>query len=157
MDLKKLRIVAIAIGLMMTAGTATYAQVPAKPADAPKFNDAAIKEFVAINKQMMPAQMEAQQQMMAVLQAEDMEPQRFQALAMARQQGKMDDAEATAEELASFKTATEKITTIQQGLQEDMIAAIQESGMDQMEFQKIAMAYQADADMRARIDGMLQE
>lgn len=158
MKLKRLKRYAIVLGMMMACGTATYAQMPAKPAaGTATVSDAAIKEFVAINKEMMPAQMEAQQQMMAVLKAEDMEPQRFQAIAMAQQQNKIDEAEATAEELAAFKTASQKITTIQQGLQKDMAAAIEESGMDQMEFQKVAMAYQQDPEMRKKIDGMMQQ
>lgn len=141
----------LAVGLLFTTVNTATAQAKGEP-----FSDDAIASFAKINKQLMPAQMEAQQKMVAILQEENLTPQRFQELAMAQQQQKMDEANPTEAELASMKNANEKLQVIQQEIGGKMQAAIKEAGMEQAEFQRIAIAYQQDENVRAKVDAEMQ-
>lgn len=157
MNLRKTKIFVLTLGMAMAAGSATYAQSTPAPAASSEISDSNIELFAKINKDMMPQQMAAQQKMMAALKEEGMDAQRFQTLAMAQQQGKLDDAEPTEEELKKLETISGKIRTIQQGLQEEVQAAVVAAGMKPMDFQKVAMAYQQDPKVRSKVDNIMKQ
>lgn len=168
MYLSRIRKCIIASAIVVAAGgSATYAQqAPQNTATASQatqvneeeaISEASIKKFVKINKDMQSKQMEAQQKMVAVLSEQGMDANRFNELYMAQQQNKLEETKASEDEMVKFRKAEDKINVIQKGLGEEIQSAIQKEGMPQDEFQRIAMAYQQDEQLRTKVDGMMQE
>lgn len=153
MNIKKIRTQlmtwCIALGLVV-AFTPAIAQENS-------FSDDEVEKFVMINKQTMPLQMEAQQDMMNMLKEEGMDINKFQQMAMAAQQGDETMGGATEEEKTKFTTVATKMQTLQQELGIKMQEAVKEEGMEPMKFQQMAMKYQQDAEFRQEIDALMAQ
>lgn len=156
MNFRKMKMIVTAMVMMITAATTSFAQMAPAPGGSSDISDSDIEQFVAIQKKTMPAQMEAQKKMVEAIQEEGMEPQRFQELFMAKQQGKLDDASPTEEEEKALTSAVATITEIQKDVQGKVQTEVEASGMDMMKYQQIVMKYQQDQEMRSKIDGMMQ-
>lgn len=122
---------------------------------APEYTDDDIEQFVSINKETLPLQMDAQKKMMTAVQESGMDMNKFQTMAMAAQQGDQTFGGASEEDKAAFMAVATKANTIQQELGMEMQKAVTASGMDAMKFQQMAMTYQQDADFRSKIDEMM--
>lgn len=121
------------------------------------FSDDEVETFVMINKQTMPIQMEAQQNMMNMLKEEGMDINKFQQMAMAAQQGDETMGGATEEEKNKFTTLATKMQTLQQELGVKMEKVVKEEGMEPVKFQQMAMKYQQDAEFRQEIDALMAQ
>ncbi len=153
MNIKKIRTQlmtwCIALGLVV-AFTPAIAQENS-------FSDDEVETFVMINKQTMPIQMEAQQNMMNMLKEEGMDINKFQQMAMAAQQGDETMGGATEEEKNKFTTLATKMQTLQQELGVKMEKVVKEEGMEPVKFQQMAMKYQQDAEFRQEIDALMAQ
>ncbi|MEZ5015792.1 MAG: DUF4168 domain-containing protein [Flavipsychrobacter sp.] len=119
------------------------------------YTDDDIEQFVAINKETLPLQMDAQKKMMTAVQESGMDMNKFQSMAMAAQQGDQTFGGASEEEKTAFMAVATKANSIQQELGMEMQKAVSASGMDAMKFQQMAMTYQQNADFRTKIDAMM--
>lgn len=153
MNIKKIRT------QLMTWCTALGLVVAFTPAIAQEnsFSDDEVETFVMINKQTMPIQMEAQQNMMNMLKEEGMDINKFQQMAMAAQQGDETMGGATEEEKNKFTTLATKMQTLQQELGVKMEKVVKEEGMEPVKFQQMAMKYQQDAEFRQEIDALMAQ
>lgn len=143
---------------MLSFGFSAFAQQSAPTAgSSDEISEASIKKFVEINKTLAPAQMEAQQKMVTIIQGSGLDMQQFSQMAMAMQQGDETYGDATADDKKAFEAAMEKIAPLQQEVEQKMMKAVEEAGMEMEEFQQIAMAYQQDAELQQKINGMMQE
>lgn len=157
---KTLNVLTLSIGL--GAAATLQAQTPQPQMQmqqqAPSnFSEEDYQQFIALNLEIMPIQQEAQGSMMEAISASGLEMQRFQELAQAQQQGTIEEAGKSAEEIAKFNKAGEKVMTLQQQMQQEIQASINESDMGMQKFQQMSMAYQQDEEVRSKIDSMMQE
>lgn len=122
-------------------------QVDVSDSDLEKFANA-FKEIQAINQT-------SQQQMMAVIQEEGMEVQRFNELFQA-EQNPQQEADMNKEEEKKFKSINNEIQTIQKDSEKKMIAKIEDEDLSVNRYQEIMMAVQNQPEMQEKLQEHLQ-
>lgn len=121
------------------------------------FSDEELEDFVEVYVKASEIQQENETAMMQAIEEEDLELQRFNEILTARQnQESVQEMDATAEELASFNKAAEKIMQVQQDAQNEINQLIEEE-IGAEKYQQIAMAYQQSPDVQQKVNEMLQE
>lgn len=121
------------------------------------FSEEELEEFVEVYLQASEIQQENEAAMMQAIEEEDLDVQRFNEILTAQQnQQTAEDINATAEEMAAFNQAAEKIITVQQEAQAKINELIEEE-IGGEKYQQIAMAYQQSPEVQERINAMLQK
>lgn len=104
-----------------------------------------------------PIQVETQEKMQELVEAEDMSFDRFQQVIMAMQNPQMaDEVDITEEEQSTIQTIQPDLMEIQGAAQEKMIAAIEDNGLTAQRYQQIMMGVQQDTELRSRIEERLE-
>lgn len=88
-----------------------------------------------------------------ILEDEGMDMQRYQELMM-QQQGMAEEGDApemTDEEQQQMQNAQERLQTLQQGMEDDAIAIMEEKGMSYERYQEIQMAVQQDPELQQEL------
>jgi hypothetical protein len=122
-------------------------QVDISDADLEKFANA-FKEIQVINQA-------SQQQMIAVIQEEGMEVQRFNEIFQAEQNPNQ-KSEMNAEEETMFENINVEIKTIQKDSEKKMIGKIEDKGLSVNRYQQIMMAIQNNPEMQGKLQKHLQ-
>ncbi len=171
MDLKK--ILAGSFVAMLTMGTALEAQVRQQPnqqqqqpqmqmqqqAPNTEVSDEELEKFVGIAQEMQEAQQGVEEEMMAILEKNNLDVQKFQTIQQSQQ---MQGAEGetpegvTQKDMQNFTAAMGEIQEKQKKNQEKMMAVISDGGMEMQRFQEIQMALQQDQDLQARFRSMME-
>ncbi len=121
------------------------------------FSDEELEGFVAVYVKASEIQQENETVMMQAIEEEDLELQRFNEILTSRQQQQpAEEINATAEEMAAFNKAAEKIMTVQQEAQVEINQLIEEE-IGAEKYQQIAMAYQQSPEVQQKINEMLQD
>lgn len=120
------------------------------------FSDEELEQFVDVYVQAAEIQQKNESQMIQAIEEEDMDINRFNEILMARQnQQNVEEIDATAEEMASFNSAAEKIMAVQQEAQAEIEQLI-ESEMGSQKYQQIVMAYQQSPEVQEKVNQMLE-
>lgn len=120
------------------------------------FSDEELEQFVDVYIQAAEIQQKNESQMIQAIEEEDMDINRFNEILMARQnQQNVEEIDATAEEMASFNSAAEKIMSVQQEAQAEIEQLI-ESEMGSQKYQQIVMAYQQSPEVQQKVNQMLE-
>jgi hypothetical protein len=120
------------------------------------FTDEEYEQFVAINKDLIPLQQDADEKMMSAISDNGLEMQRFQELFQAQQQGNITDASEDPQELAKFNEAGQQIMKVQEEANEEIQKKITDGGMELQKFQEMSMAYQQSPKVKQKVDEMIQ-
>ncbi|WP_277485610.1 DUF4168 domain-containing protein [Catalinimonas alkaloidigena] len=120
------------------------------------FTDEELKTFIQANKSVVQVQQAAEQKMMQAIEETDMDVNRFNEIATA-QQDPQADAEASAEEMATFNEAAQKVMAVQRETQSEIAAAVEEEGMEFNEYRQIMMAYQNSPKVQEQITKLIEE
>lgn len=120
------------------------------------FSDQEIEQFVTVFKKANEIQQKNEEVMVQAIQEEDLELERFNEILVARQQQQSaEDINASAEEMAAFNQAAEKIMTVQQEAQAEIEQIIEnELGMEK--YQQIVMAYQQSPEVQEKVNQKLE-
>jgi hypothetical protein len=144
--------------LFITAGA--MAQVPMQQGQQQQvntdFSEEELEGFVEVYVKASEIQQQNETVMMQTIEEEDLELERFNEILTSRQQQQpAEEINASAEELAAFNKAAEKIMTVQQEAQTEINQLIEEE-IGAEKYQQIAMAYQQSPDVQQKINEMLQ-
>lgn len=156
----KAAIFSFAIVLFFTFGA--VAQVPMQQDQQQQqvqedFSDQELEQFVSVYIKAAEIQQKNEAEMIQAIEEEDMDINRFNEILMARQnQQNAEEIDATAEEMASFNNAAEKIMEVQQEAQTEIQELI-ESEMGSQKYQQIVMAYQQSPEVQQRVNQMLEQ
>ncbi len=120
------------------------------------FSDEELESFAGAVTQVITIQQEGQTQMMEKIEEHDLTVQRFNEINMQVQQMPLEEVEATEEELASFMKANEEIETIQMGLEQLLIGAIEDEGISIEKYEEIMGEYQQNPELQQRIQELMQ-
>ena len=145
------------LALSFTLSSAFAQQLPGQMEVKEDFSNEDLKEFVRINVELIPLQEGAQEEMVKAIEESGLTTDRFQILAQAQQAGNLRDAAETAEEVAKFNEAGQKVMATQQSMQEGIQNVISESKLSEQEFQQIYMAYSQNAKVKEKIDDMMEK
>lgn len=121
----------------------------------PEISEAELEQFVEIMPSVNAIQMQYQQEMVAAVQENDIEVQRFNELARAQQNPNL-TVEANETEMKAFNSAMAAVQAIQENLNKDVQSAISESEMSMARFQEIAMAVNSDQELQQKVQQMMQ-
>lgn len=120
------------------------------------FEQEELEEFVAVYLKATEIQQGNEAVMLQAIEEEELNPQRFNEILTAQQQQQSaGDIDATAEEMAAFNNAAEKIMEIQQEAQVEIQQLI-ESEMGGEKYQQIAMAYQQSPELQQKVNELLK-
>lgn len=120
------------------------------------FSDQELEQFVAVFKKANEIQQKNEEVMIQAIEGEDLELERFNEILVSRQQQQSaEDIGASAEEMAAFNQAAEKIMSVQQEAQAEIQQVIEdELGMEK--YQQIVIAYQQDPEVQEKVNQMLE-
>ena len=120
------------------------------------FSEQELEQFVVVFKKANEIQQKNETVMVQAIEEEELELERFNEILVARQQQQSaEDIDASAEEMAAFNQAAEKIMQVQQDAQAEIQQVIEdELGMEK--YQEIVMAYQQDSDIQEKVNQMLE-
>lgn len=120
------------------------------------FSEEELKTFIQANKSVVEVQQQAEQKMIQVIEEENMDINRFNEIATA-QQDPNQEADATADEMATFNQAAQKVMEVQRETQSEIAEAIESEGMQFNEYRQIMMAYQSSPEVQEKITKLVQE
>ena len=120
-------------------------------------SDEELTQFVQTIADIEPIQMEAQAEIEGVVAEEEMDFERFQQLMMAIQNPQMaDQVEMSDEEQQKIESIQPKLTEIQMEAEEEIIAKIEDNGLDVDRYQAIMMGAQQDQQLMQRLQAELE-
>ncbi|MCH7410154.1 DUF4168 domain-containing protein [Belliella sp. DSM 111904] len=121
------------------------------------FKDDELKEFVKINKELMPLQEKSQEKMVDAIEDSGLTVERFQALAQAQQSGSLTEVAEGPEEMAQFNEAGQKVMGMQEELQSGIQKVINDSKLSETEFQQMYMAYTQSPKVKEKVDELMDK
>lgn len=120
-------------------------------------SDEELTQFVQTIADIEPIQMEAQAEIEGVVAEEEMDFERFQQLMMAMQNPQMaDQVEMSDEEQQKIESIQPKLTEIQMEAEEEIIAKIEDNGLNVDRYQAIMMGAQQDQQLMQRLQAELE-
>lgn len=153
-------ILTFALALLFTFGA--FAQVPMQQGPQQQqqvqtdFDRQELEKFVNVYIKSSEIQQENESVMIQAIEDEDLEINRFNEILTVRQnQQSAEDINATAEEMAAFNNAAEKIMKVQQEAQAEIEQLI-ESEIGGEKYQQIAMAYQQSPEVQEKVNEILE-
>ncbi len=150
---------ACAFSLLFVSASVVNAQGLQTPAPTQEirtdFTDEQLEQFVSASQKAQEVQQARQQEMMAAIQGEDLDVQRFNEI-MAVQQGQKKDGDVSEEEMASFNAAAQKVMEQQRLMQTEIAESIEEVGISMDTFQQISMAYQQSPEVQEKVTEILE-
>ncbi|MEK6476276.1 DUF4168 domain-containing protein [Catalinimonas sp. 4WD22] len=148
------------LSVLMISSADLYAQgLPGAAQQQPvkeNFTDEELKTFIQANKSVVQVQQAAEQKMIQAIEETEMDVNRFNEIATA-QQDPQADAEASADEMATFNEAAQKVMNVQRETQSEIAAAVEEEGMEFDEYRQIMMAYQNSPKVQQQITKLIEE
>ena len=145
--------------LMAGAAMAQVAQPQPQEQQQPvraDFSNEELEKFVDVYVQVIEIQQENETVMLKAIEEENLEVNRFQEILNAQQQQQSAaDINATAEEMAAFNNAAQKIIAVQQEANTEMQQLIeQDLGLET--YEQIVLAYQQSPEVQQRVNELLQ-
>ncbi|WP_162055296.1 DUF4168 domain-containing protein [Pontibacter pamirensis] len=155
--LKGAAIAALILGFSAagTVATAQQATPPVQQGAQQNFSDADLKQFADASSRLMLVQQEGEKTMLGILQEENLSIDKFNEMAQAHQQQKLTEVDATAEEMAAFNKAAQRMMEMQPEMQKEVETAIQKDGMTLEKYEQIMMAYRQDPALQERVNQMM--
>lgn len=146
--------------LFFSAGA--FAQAPMQQAPQQQqrvktdFDREELEEFVDVYVASTEIQQGNEKVMMQAIEEEDLDVNRFnEILTVQQNQQSPEDINATAEEMAAFNNAAEKIMAVQQEAQAEIQQLIEEK-IGGQKYQQIAMAYQQSPEVQEKVNKILE-
>lgn len=149
-----------ALLLIFAAGTvqAQFDQAPEQPEAATDVADDELQVFVDASMKAQQIQTESQMEMIAIVEEEGLEVETYNEILQGMQMGQEpEDLEVSSSEVAKFENASEQIGEIEQQMEQELITAIEDEGMDLDRYQEIFTAIQADPELQQKMQQMIQE
>jgi len=143
---------------VVAVGTASVtAQSTTMPQQQEKIevSDAELSQFAEVFQKMRMMNQEAQKEMMAVVQEEEFELQRFNEIHQAEMDPKK-EIETTEVEDKKYKAVVSELQEMQPELQKKMQEVISGSDLSMERYQQLAMALRSDAELQQRLQEMMK-
>lgn len=147
------RIVALCTMLVFAGSAIATAQQ-----QAPEVSDSELQLFVDASLKAQDIQTEAQMQMITIVQNEGLEVGIYNEIFQSLEQGQaLGEIEAEPEDIERFEKAYEQIGEIEQQLEDSLITAIEDEGLELERYQEIFMAIQSSSDLQEKMQEMIRE
>lgn len=121
------------------------------------YTDEQLELFAHAVQEVMQIQEEGQMEMMQAIEDNDMSIDRFNELLTESQQAGPQGVEASEEELAAFNQSINQVQALQMQMNENMMQAIADAGLDVQMYQNIMQAYEQNPELKAKIDQIFMQ
>jgi len=164
--IKYLSLIALSLGLLACQSEQDQTMTEQAPQDNLKgqfeqqtppeieVSDDELETFVEISGVAQQVQMEAQSEMVSVVEDEDLSVETYNVIAESRYN---DQPDVTREELDKFEAASERIGEMERELDQAVAQAVEQEGMSMDRFMQINMALQQDSSLQQRIQQMMMD
>ncbi len=133
-----------------------FAQLPQQPGQPVEISDAELLQFASAYTKIQLIDQQLQQKMLAAVQDEGIEVQKFNEILNAEQNANQ-KVDATEEELEKFAAAHKAVERIQNQAQQDMQNVITDNKLTVTRYQEIIMAVQTDPELQQKLQKLLEE
>jgi hypothetical protein len=123
----------------------------------PSYSDQELRQFVNAVAKVMTIQEEGQMLMIMTIQENELSLDRFNEMIMEAQVNGPENVTATSEEMIAFHKSLSEVQTLQMQLQELMVEAITEEGLQIDQYQGIMQAYEDNPEIKEKIDNYFAE
>ncbi|MDG5766792.1 DUF4168 domain-containing protein [Balneolales bacterium ANBcel1] len=148
---------AIAFACFAVPAQAQFEQ-PQPEAPQIEVSDDELEAFVDASMNAQTVQAQSQQEMVEVVNEEGIDVQTYNNIMRAEQMGESpEELDVSAEDMAKFESAFEQIQVIEEEMNVQLEAAVEQEGIDMDRFQEINMAVQQDPELQQRVQQMIQE
>ena len=131
---------------------------PQQPTATADVTDEELNQFIQVSSAVQSVQMEAQMQMVAIVEDEGLEVDVYNQIAEARFTGlDENELEVSSEDMEKFDRAADAISEIELEVESEMTEAIEAEGMLRERFMEINMALQQDPALQQRIQQKMME
>lgn len=130
-------------------------------------SDEEAKQFVNAAMEAQSVQMDAQKKMVGIIEEEGLDVETYQQIARANQpqvqaqqgaQGQATpDTNFSESEIEKFEAALQELQEAQTKIRKDVMAAVEESGMDPQRFQQINRAIQQDPQLQKKVQQIMMQ
>lgn len=151
----------IAVALVMSSlcfGHEAFAQEAAASQtaqSAQSFSNADLKSFLEANSKATEIQKESRTALVAAIEEQDLSVDRFNELAKAHREKKLEEVAENPEEISAFSNAAQTIVQLQPETRQKVKEAIEEEGLTMEEYNDILTAYKEDPAVQAQIREVL--
>jgi hypothetical protein len=120
-----------------------------------KFSEEELKSFVEANIKATEIQKEGREAVVATIEEQKLTLDRFNELAKAHQQKKLQETAENPEEIAAFSNAAQAVVKIQPETMKKVEQAIEEAGLTQEKYDAILKAYEQDEAVKAQVQAIV--
>lgn len=121
-------------------------------------SDDEVETFVDAAVDAQEVQMKAQEKMVGIIEDEGLDVQTYQKIAQSTQMGQSgDQTDINAEQMEKFESASESLQEAQGEIQQEVVAVVEDAGMEMQRFQQISQATQQDPELQQKIQEKMQE
>jgi hypothetical protein len=140
-------------------GLTAYAQIaPKESQQGAKYSSDKLQKFVEASKDISSIHQQGEEKMIGVIERENLDIEKFNIIAeMKMNPQETPQGEVSEEDMASFDKVMPELQIIQLQMQEEMEAAITESGMQVEEYTEIMEAYRTNPRVQEKINELLME
>jgi uncharacterized iron-regulated protein len=147
---------AIFIFLFATLGLMAQMVPPAQNLPS-NYTDQELEQFVKAVSEVMVIQEESQTEMMNAIEENNITVERFNEMLMEGQAQGQENIEASEEELLAFTNSMNEVQTLQMQMQEKMMKAITDNGLDINQYQNIMQSYEVNEEVKNKVDQLFDE
>ncbi|WP_347158077.1 DUF4168 domain-containing protein [Pontibacter chitinilyticus] len=155
----------IAAALLMGSlcfGQAAFAQQATTPATqkaqtSQKFSDADLQQFINANLKATEIQKKGREDMVAAIKEQNLTPERFNELAQAHQQKKLDEVAKDPEEIAAFSNAAQAVIKVQPVTKTKVDEAIKAEGLTVEKYEAMLNAFENDPAVKAKVAALMSK
>ncbi len=124
-----------------------------------ELSDEEADQFTEAAMSAQSVQMEAQKEMADIIKEEGLDVQTYQKIAQSTQQTgtTAEDIDVSESEMEKFESASKALQETQAEVQKNLIAAVENEGMEIQRFQRINQALQQDPELQKQIQQKMQE
>lgn len=155
----KRKVNALLLGAGLLAGTAAIAQTP-PPQQVPQqqqqevnVTDAELEKFATAYQGIQLANQDAQKKMIATVEEQDLDIEKFNEIHQARMQNQ--EIDATKEELEKHAKAVENLDKLQPEIQSQMEQIVTDAGLTVERFEQINQAMQSNPEILQRLQAIM--
>lgn len=121
------------------------------------FQEEELDCFLNASSKINEIQMEAQGEMMKIVEDEGLSVEKFNEIAQAQQAPDSSATQPDPKEVEAFQKAAEKITGMQQTVEGKMVEAVEAEGLEVETYMQIAQAYQQSPKVKGVLDEKMKE
>ncbi len=146
------------LSVFIFAASGIMAQMAPPTQELPSdYSDKELEKFANAVTQVMTIQEEGQMHMMSVIEENDITVDRFNEMLMQGQQQWPENIDATEEEMLAFNNSMNEVQILQMQMQEQMMEAITEEGLNVEQYQNIMQSYEVNPEIKERVDSYFDD